>query len=231
MTHALLDNLSHRALRLHTQRTAAMGDARMAVLALPEEFRALQAHYPIVFQRVEGGGFQPVALFGLREGENLFLTTDGRWDAPVLPMALEREPFLIGRDGDELLMHIDLDSPRIVRDGEGGSPLFLPHGGHSELLDHASTLLQALHAGLERLPAFIAALMRHELLEPFALDIAQQGGGVQRLAGLHTIHEGRLAALRGEALEELHREGHLEAIYMVLASMSRLGPLIERGQR
>lgn len=230
MTHALLDNIRHRALRVHTARGAAYGDARMSALALPEEFRALQAHYPLVFQRVEGGGFQPLALFGLREGENLFLTEDGRWDAPMLPMSVEREPFLIGRDGDELLMHIDLDSPRIVRDGEAGEALFLPHGGHSELLHHASSLLQALSAGLERLPAFIAALMQHKLLEAFALDI-ERPGGIQRLSGLHTIHQERLAELRGDALEQLNRDGHLLPIYMAVASMSRLGPLIERGRR
>ncbi|MFX7784817.1 SapC family protein, partial [Acinetobacter baumannii] len=65
MNPALLDNITHRHLRIHTERAAQRGDARHVALALPAEFRQLQAHFPIVFQLVDGGaGFQPVALFG-----------------------------------------------------------------------------------------------------------------------------------------------------------------------
>lgn len=92
MNPALLDNITHRHLRIHTERAAQRGDARHFALALPAEFRQLQAHFPIVFQLVDGGaGFQPVALFGLEEGQNVFLTDTG-WDAPVVPMALQRDP-------------------------------------------------------------------------------------------------------------------------------------------
>jgi hypothetical protein len=38
---ALLDNITHRHLRIRTERSAALGDARHYCLALPEEFRLL----------------------------------------------------------------------------------------------------------------------------------------------------------------------------------------------
>ena len=175
---ALLDNVAHRHLRLHTGRSAALGDARPFSLALPAEFRQLQAHFPIVFQRVDGdAGFQPIALLGLEEGQNLFLTERG-WDAPVMPMAMQRDPFLIGRQGDALQLHIDLDSPRLVgpEEGDVGTALFMPHGGHSEYLDHVVNLMEHLHAHAQRLPLFIDALTRHQLLEPFVLDIQRPDG-------------------------------------------------------
>lgn len=231
---ALLDNLTHRHLRVHTERSAALGDARQSALALPAEFRQLQAHFPIVFQLVEGdAGFQPIALFGLEEGQNLFLTPSG-WDAPVVPMALQREPFLIGRAPDETLqLHIDLDSPRIVRpeQGEVGTALFLPHGGFSDYLDHVVKLMENLHAHAQQLPDFIEALTRHQLLEPFALDIEMPGGEQSRLTGLFTLNEERLAALPGAALEALAREGHLLPIYMQIASLAQLTVLAERACR
>lgn len=229
---ALLDNVTHRNLRIHTARSAALGDARQSALALPAEFRQLQAHFPIVFQAVEGSGFQPIVLLGLEEGENLFLTDTG-WDAPVVPMALQRDPFMIGRSGDTLQLHIDLDSPRIVRpeEGEAGTAVFMPHGGHSEFLDHVVSLLEHLHAQAQRLPAFIDALTRHQLLEPFVLDVEQSDGSQGRLSGLYTLHEERLAALPGAALEALQREGHLLPIYMQIASMSQLQGLVERRHR
>lgn len=231
---ALLDNVTHRNLRIHTERSAALGDARQSALALPAEFRHLQAHYPIVFQHVEGdAGFQPVVLLGLEEDQNLYLR-DGSWAAPILPMALQRDPFMIGRGPDDSLqLHIDMDSPRIVKpeEGEVGTALFMPHGGFSEYLDHVVQLMEHLHAQAQQLPVFIEALTRHQLLEPFVIDIETPGSEPGRLTGLFTIHEERLAALPGAALEALAREGHLLPIYMQIASLQQLQGLVERQSR
>ena len=231
MNPTLLDNVTHRHLRVRPERSAALGDARQSALALPAEFRQLQAHFPIVFQLVEGeAGFQPVALFGLEEGQNLFLK-DGGWDAPVVPMALQRDPFMIGRAPDDSLqLHIDMDSPRIVgpEEGEVGTAIFMPHGGFSDYLDHVVQLMEHLHAQAQHLPVFIEALTRHQLLEPFVIDIETPSGEQGRLSGLFTIHEERLTALPGAALEALAREGHLLPIYMQIASLQQLQGLVER---
>ena len=231
---AVLDNVTHRHLRIRTERSGDLGDARNSALALPAEFRHLQAHFPIVFQLVEGeAGFQPIALFGLEEGQNLFLTDTG-WDAPAMPMALQRDPFLIGHTPDgSLQLHIDMDSPRIVRpeEGEVGIALFMPHGGFSDYLDHVVKLMESLHAHAQRLPEFIAALTHHQLLEPFVLDLEMPSGEQSRLTGLFTIDEERLAALPGAALETLSREGHLLPIYMQIASLAQLSVLAERASR
>ena len=47
----LLNNITHKDLRVITRRGAEFGDAVMSCLATPDEFRNLQAHYPIVFQK------------------------------------------------------------------------------------------------------------------------------------------------------------------------------------
>ena len=108
----LLNNLDHLDLRVITTHGAAYGDNVMSAATFPLEFRQLQAQYPIVFHRDAEGQFQPLALLGLRMGENLFL--DGaRWDAPYVPLAIQRQPFLIGQQPDGPMVHVDLDSPRI----------------------------------------------------------------------------------------------------------------------
>ena len=221
-----LDNNTHRDLRVVTTRGAAWGDDLMTSPVFVSEFRNVQAYYPIVFQPADNGpGMQPVALLGLRYGENLFLGAHG-WDAAYIPLAFERGPFMIGRAGDQLMIHVDMDSPRIGR-GEGEAA-FLPHGATTEYLERVNTVLAAIHHGVETMPAFVAALLRHELLESFVLDIAAADGSQNRLAGFHTIHEERLAALSTEALAELHAAGYLAAIYMVLASISHMRDLVDR---
>lgn len=226
--HVPLNPSAHRDLRVITTRGAAFGDGMMSALTFPAEFRNVQAHYPIVFQKTADTVFQPFALFGLHEGENLFLQGT-HWDAHYLPMAIERQPFLIGRSANGPSMHIDLDNPRVSR--SAGEPLFTEHGGTTPFLERMNTLLGQLHEGLSAMPTFIDALLTHGLLESFVLDIARPEGGHARLAGYHTINEEALAALDAGALHALHHAGHLLPIHMAIASLSQFRALIERSQR
>lgn len=233
----LLNNVDHHDLRLRDLRKlrvgaeggAADGDGTMLAHTFPAEFRNLQAHYPIVFQKsADGTSFHPVALLGLEPGQNLFLGDTG-WDASYLPLAIERGPFYIGLDGGELLVHADLDSPLLSR--TDGAPLFLPMGGQSDTLDRITSVLLAIHGGLQATPAFIQDLLANGLLESFVLDLSDDDGTVGRLAGFYTIHEEALAALPGPALADLHAKGHLEPVYMAVASLSNFRALIDRRQR
>ena len=152
----------------------------------------------------------------------------------TVPLSIERQPFLIGTDGEQLLVHIDLDSPRIVNEkaSDGaGQPLFLPHGGQTDYLERITSVLLALHEGVARSQALSAALLAHQLLESFVFDVELNDGSQGRLSGFYTINEERLEALPGAALEALNRDGLLLPIYMALASLARLRDLVERRNR
>jgi hypothetical protein len=225
----LLNNVDHQALRVLTQRSAALGDGVMTAVTFPAEFRSLQAHYPIVFRKSsDGTTLEPVALLGFEEGQNLFLSAQG-WDASYLPLAIERLPFYIGRDGDGLVVHIDLDSPRVSQDT--GEAVFLPQGGSTEFLERVNSMLLAIHQGLQGTPALVAALMEHNLLEAFVLEVQQTNGTRFQLSDFYTVHEERLQALSGDALQRLSQAGHLQAAYMALASLSQIRALVERHHR
>jgi hypothetical protein len=94
-----------------------------------------------------------------------------------------------------------------------------------------NSVLLAIHTGLQGADAFLEALLRHELLESFVLDITLDDGSLNRLAGFYTINEERLAALDDAALGRLQRAGHLLPIYMALASLSNFRSLIDRKNR
>ncbi|SEO53099.1 SapC protein [Duganella sp. CF517] len=225
----LLNNVEHKNLRVITRRGARFGDAQMAAPTFPAEFRNIQACYPIVFrQTTDGLGFEPIALLGFQEGENLFLQGE-RWDAVYIPMLVERQPFLIGMGGaggQDLTVHIDIENPR-VSDSEG-EEVFKPHGGTTDYLERVNSLLAAIHNGMQDMPLFLATLVEHELLESFVLDVGLDDGSQNRLAGFYTINEDRLAGLSGDVIAKLHAGGHLHHIYMVLASLSNFRALIDR---
>ncbi|HMN44355.1 MAG TPA: SapC family protein [Povalibacter sp.] len=225
----LLNNIEHKDLRIVTTRSAQYGDDVMAAQTFPAEFRSVQAHYPIVFSKTPEGRFQPWALFGFKQGQNLFLSNDG-WDATYVPLMVERQPFLIGagRDG-ELLVHVDLEHPRVSR--TEGEAVFREHGGTTDYLERINSTLLTLHEGIATTGPFVDALLEHNLLESFVFDIQLADGSQNRLSGFYTVHEERLQNLDGAALERLHKAGYLQAIFLVIASLSNFRALIERQQK
>jgi hypothetical protein len=231
--HAVVDSATHRLLRVRTGASAALGDAVMACFTMPSEFRRVQNEFPILFRRdLESGRFSALALFGFEDGENLFLTGRG-WDARYRPLALAIQPFLVGRTADGAgpgQVHIDLDHPR-VSDGEDGVRLFDQHGAPTPYLETIAGQLGELDEGYRAASDFYAALDRHELLEPFTLDVELRYGARNYLAGFHIIDEAKLRALDPGALGALHQAGHLMPVFMALASLSNLAGLVERKNR
>jgi hypothetical protein len=232
--HVLLNNVDHQHLRVVTTRSAQLGDDVMCTPTFPLEFRSLQAHYPIVFRKeASTGRFQPVALLGFEDRENLFLDGDG-WDATYVPLTIERQPFLIGfqqrhengETRDNPVVHVDLDSPRISE--TEGEALFLEYGGVSDYLKRITSVLHTIHEGLESNRAFVDKLLELDLLESFVLDVELDDRSHHRLIGFYTINEDRLNGMGGEALAKLNEDGHLQPVYMAVASLSNLRALIER---
>lgn len=231
--HQILNPAAHGQLRIHTEASAEYGDNVMACLAMPAEFREVQAHYPIVFRRdVETGKLAALALFGFEAGENLFLN-GSTWEARYRPMAHAVQPFLIGRaaeEGSQAQVHIDMDHPRVSTTGEG-MRVFDDAGAPTPYLEAMANMLGDLDYAWQESADFFSALETYGLVEPFSLEVTLDNGAVQTLVGFQTIHEERLAGLDGEALAALMAQGHLARIYMVLASLAQFGGLVARKNR
>ncbi len=227
--HALLDNITHKNLHIITEKSANYTPATICAGVFPIEFRQVQSEYPIIFRkRSDSDQLEPVALFGLSKDENLFLDEHG-WRASYLPLSVEREPFLIGLQntdsgGEEAVVYVDMDSPRVSE--SEGQLVFLEHGGSSPYLEHINSVLFSIHEGHQANTAFSEALAKHQLLEPFSVEITLNDNSRLALSGFHTISEAGLKQLGAEALAELHGAGHLEDIFMALASMANFRKLI-----
>ncbi|MBJ6121801.1 SapC family protein [Sphingomonas mollis] len=227
--HVILAAETHRDLRIRTDHAA---DTAMSCITVPTEFRRVQNEYPILFRlNQESGEFTALALFGFEIGENLFLDND-RWDARYRPLAIDIQPFLIGRhrDGSDVRqVHIDMASARVSRDD--GVRVFDEHDRPTPFLERIIDQLRALDEGYVASAGFFAALRRYDLLEPLTLEITLDDGSTNRLVGFHVIDEERLAALDEAALGDLHGAGHLMPMFMALASLGNIGDLVARKSR
>ncbi len=232
--HVLLDNVSHKDLRIDAIYQKNNGYDVNVTRVFPMEFSQLQAEYPLFFiKNTDTGHYETVALLGFSDQENLYLGTPG-WRASYIPMSIERQPFLIGfqqqfEDGapfDAPVVHLDVDHPSVSN--KQGKAVFLPHGGESPLLERINSILLAIHNGHEVSQVFSQLLVGLELIESLNLEVEFNDGSKQSLQGLYTINDDKLRTLNAHSLELLHQKGHLQDVYMLLAALPNLAKLIER---
>ncbi|RYE57243.1 MAG: hypothetical protein EOP48_06225 [Sphingobacteriales bacterium] len=227
--YVLLDNNTHKDLKILTGFSSELGDNVGYTLVLPNEFRQIQAHYPIVFRKdAETKLFESMALLGLQEDENLYIEHD-HWHASYVPLTVRRKPFLIGfrnNNKDDPVIYVDSNSPRV--NYKNGEKVFLEFGGNSDYLKSIGTILTEILDGIDVCRAFINTLMSFDLLEPFTLKMELDNSSVVEVSAFHTINEDKLRALDADSLGALHSKGYLELIYMIIASLSNFRTLIDK---
>ncbi len=227
----LLSKEKHLDLYVNPGYSAALGDAVMWVPTFAMEFRNLQAHYPIFFQKDSNNGrFFPVAMLGLEQGENLYLNERG-WDCRYIPLMQQRIPFSIGlyADGDNEkrpMINIDIEHPKVSH--TSGERLFNPQGGVTPYLEKISAMLNVIHEWNTHNDEFIKALVELELLEQVNIDITLNNGEKGQLFGYYTIKEERLSELGANDLHNLNQRNFLLPIYMAVGSVVNVRELIER---
>lgn len=229
----LLNNVDHQNLKVITERSAKYGDNVHYALTFPLEFRQVQSCYPIFFKKdASTGQFSPIALFGFRERENLFLDEDG-WNASYIPLMIRRQPFVIGMqavdaEGDtkQPVVSLDINSPRVSE--SEGEALFLKHGGVSDFLSSVTEMLETIRLADAMNRNFVDRLLELDLLESVTMQIELDEGSKHELLGYYTVNEEKLHNLDAGSLHKLHQERFLESIYMILASMTCFRTLIEK---
>lgn len=229
MTSVLLNNVDHHDVRIITRGSAEFGDAVNQVLLLPTEFEQAQREFPIVLRPDAEGHLRPAALLGLGRDENLFLDAANGWTSAYVPALLQRGPFSVSASAEadaQPKIRIDLDHPRVSR--SEGTPVFLPHGGHSAYLDHITGVLRAIFVGHQLLDPMIEAFTNAGLLRPINLQLQVGEGEVYAVSDAVTIDRERLAALTAPELGALHRGGFLQSAFFIAASLANVQRLVDR---
>jgi len=229
----MLNNVTHKNLRVITRHSADYGDNVGSVVTFPTEYGDVQREYPILFRKDGATGeFLSVALLGFEKNENLFLDETG-WNASYIPGIVARGPFLIGfqerEAGGEVrrdpVIHVDMDNPRVSE--TEGEPVFLENGGNSRYIERIATILNGIHDGMAASKAMFAAFTAMELIEPVQLEIQMSPEERHHLQGYYTINEEKLAGLDGDSLARLNQAAFLQGAFLVVASHSNVKKLID----
>jgi hypothetical protein len=199
-----------------------------SVPLMAAEFEAASLEYPIVFAG-EAGATMPVALLGLRDGENLYVNAEGAWTGRYVPAFVRQYPFVFASNdkGDNFTLCIDEGFSGVNEEGIG-ERLFDAAGARTQYLQGVLGFLQAYQAQFRATRRFAQRLEDLKLLEAMEAQFTLTSGQRMKLGGFQTVHRERLRAVEAEALGQMARSGELDLIYAHIHSMRNLTPTAER---
>jgi hypothetical protein len=229
-----LDTVLHRGLHLDQTRNAIGKLAPFTSFMLTVgEFGEAAHDFPILFVRgapdTKGKDtVAPVAVFGLKPGENLFL--DGsKWTGSYVPAILRAYPFTMARiEGSERWALVFDAKWEGMSQGGAGSPLFDGQGQATELLEGIHKFVQEVETDLARTELACASLLEMNLLKPMRFDATLNDGEKLSVDGFMTIDEQALRALPDATLGTLVRNGLFQLAQVHLLSLNNMRRLADR---
>jgi hypothetical protein len=183
--------------------------------------------FPIVF--AGDADLVPVVLLGVRDGENLFVDAEGKWEGKYIPAFLRRYPFVFSSNDDASTFTLCLDEDFSGVNTEGnGERLFDKAGERTQYLSNVLNFLQVYQAQFQRTQALCKKLADLDLFEPMQAQVRLKTGQQLTLGGFKVVNRDKLRALPADTLGELAKADELEIIYAHLASLRNFGAMVER---
>ena len=189
------------------------------------ELFKLLPYYPLGFIH-QDNTYQPVALTGLGDGQNLYLNHDGKWLVPYVPAFLRSHPFrLLTNENNQQILCIHEDH---LVDNSQGQPIFDDDGNLAKPVQDTLNFLNECEKNRKVTQAACSALDQAGVIEKWPLQIKQQEGQEPtRVDGLYMISENALNNLNAEIFAGLRSHGALGLAYAQLFSMNQINQLTE----
>lgn len=192
-----------------------------------EFFRAAD-HFPVVFLK-EGDDFVPIALLGLEESQNLFITQDASWREGVyIPAFIRRYPFVLaGGSQNDTELTVCLDRNYKGFNEKTGEALLNDAGEPTEFLNNVITFLSNYNVDMTRTQEFVTILKEHNLLESKTVTITRNHDEKFDVQNVYIIDEESFSKLDGETLVTLNQKGMLGWVFAHLASLNNFPALFD----
>ena len=171
-----------------------------------------------------------MAVVGLQQQQNLFVTSAQTWDnTTYVPAYVRRYPFCMTRvnvGGTEQAERLACVEKAAI--SATGIALHDAKGEALPIWENTRKFLFEYESDLARTEAMCKIIIELELLEPFTMQAKPNEGEPFSLAGMFRVNEQKLIGLPAEKLKELVQNGMLPRIYAHLMSMSNFTKLLAR---
>ena len=225
-----LNSNDHAQWRMRSSESAKWLVGQHAIPLTVDELVQAQRFFPIVFSA--GDSPVPLALMGMNEGVNVFVTEDGRIEEPVyLPAYIRRYPFLLAKlrnDSDDLSLCFDPTSDNVgeFEDGE----LLFTDGSPSEATQRVLQFCEQFEQAGQRTRVFMEELAKHNLLMDGEVSITQSDAGDKPFIyrGFQMIDQDKLRELRGDQLRSWNQNGMLPLVFAQIFSLELMRTIFAR---
>lgn len=181
------------------------------------EMPQISQFYPIAFSPDENA--TPVAILGLRDGENLFVDAQNLWaEHMYIPAYIRRYPFIFSEvpGTDQLTLCLDMTEATIQENGD--QPFFEKDGSASPLAKSALEFCKSYHAAALQTADFSKAIAQSGILVDREARINVADKARINFSGFRIVDEKKFAELPDQIFLEWRARGWLPFIYAHLFS-------------
>lgn len=219
-----LDKSKHSDLKVVPKINFELVNKTHIAAATIREYAQLSGCMPIVFiEDPATKNVHTVAMLGLEQNSNLYYAEE-RWQAPHIPMNMQRYPFDIRPDGEKLGLFIDENSDLLNDEGQA---LFTEDGEPSDFLKNRQKFLSDLANSEVQNQRFIKQIKENDLLEELVIKVQYKTGQVRNVTGVMSINEKKLVELDDDKVLAMHKSGFLGAAYSIMLSLGQLHRLVD----
>lgn len=224
MTHVPLAKDKHAKLRVIHSGDYSRYKTQNLIPIVARDFFTLSSEFPLVFvTTAESDEFMPVAIMGLRDGQNLYCEQNP-YPAMVIPMGFGNAPFAVAatdENREQFVVMID-ESSSLLSETEG-EPLFGEDGEKTEYMEsRVEGLIQAAQQREQTIQT-VKLLQDKGLLTTQQVQLQYRPDGQRyNIEGIYTVDENKLNELSDEEFLELRKLGLVPLIYAHLTSLQNL---------
>jgi hypothetical protein len=223
----LLDRDKHRTSRVASSPGFSFARKANSLYLAGVEFAEACKEYAIFFTRAPNRKILPVAMLGMRSGENLFVDEQDRWTATYIPAFVRCYPFVLTElPGQSMAVCVDEAFPGFNE--KEGQPLFDAQGNNTPFLQGAMDFLTRYQQEYRRTELLCERLEQAGLFRQMDAKADLVDGRSFTVSGLLVIDEQKLMALPDSEVLPLFRTGELHLVSMHLVSLSNMKHLVDR---
>jgi len=204
-----------------------MQDQHFLPLTAPE-FGAAAASFPVIFAGAERA---PLAVMGIRQNENLFVT-EGQFNQDFyMPAFARRYPFVLAGDqaNDRFVVCVDEDAECVTNKKPVQN--FFDKDETSNFTKEAFQFLQNYERDRQATVQMIETFKAEDLFEPKEMNFRGQNADgspaeMQKIADYFAVNEEKLKNLPAEKLKDFSERGYLAVAHAHLVSLGNWQRLV-----